>query len=250
MFWTYRQNNSGGYFDYDEDGISVYVIVEADSADDANGRAKAIGLYWDGYGDCDCCGNRWSAMSSDTWWADKGDAVPSIYNTPVEQVEESWTWMGDRPEGFVHYANGNISSLRVVDGKFQLQTWREVAKPEPTKVYVATSGSYSDYTVEGVFRNKEDAEAYALADDLLEFVLMDGPADVRPYYMATWNERSGDWTNSFDQLYDGNDEVVVQDGTDYLSNPWIRVTGWDKERVLKALGDRKAALVAEKAGIV
>ncbi|MFC4114137.1 DUF7296 family protein [Nonomuraea zeae] len=251
MFYTYRQNNSGGSFSFDEDGISVYVIVEADSASEADSKAREIGLYFDGIGDCSCCGSRWSSNANSYWGDDtKGDAVPSIYGEPVEQVEESWTWMGDRPEGFIHYRNGNIDSIRVVDGNFQVQIWREVAKPEPVKVYVATSGSYSDYTVEAVFRNKEDAQAYKLADDWLEFVLMDGPADVRPHYLATWNQRSGEWSSSHDSLYDGNDDVSVTDGSDYLNNPWIRVTGWDRERVFKVLGERKAELLAKTAGIV
>ncbi|MFE4367966.1 MULTISPECIES: DUF7296 family protein [unclassified Streptomyces] len=58
-FYEFHQNNSGGGFDYDEDnGISVYVIIEAGSADVANARAEKIGLYFDGEGDCPCCGDR------------------------------------------------------------------------------------------------------------------------------------------------------------------------------------------------
>ena len=60
-FYTYRQNNSGGGFVIDKKrGISVYVIIEADSTREADARAEQIGLYFDGYGDCPCCGNRWS----------------------------------------------------------------------------------------------------------------------------------------------------------------------------------------------
>ena len=57
MFYTYRQNNSGGTFVYDESaGISVNVIIEANSREQAKRRAEQIGLYFDGQMDCDCCG--------------------------------------------------------------------------------------------------------------------------------------------------------------------------------------------------
>lgn len=78
MFYTYEQNNSGGYFDYDEEkGISVYVIVEADNAKDANQRAENIGLYFYGGADCQCCGSRWS----DAWESEvytKGTEEPDV----------------------------------------------------------------------------------------------------------------------------------------------------------------------------
>lgn len=64
MSWySYRQNNSGGGHEYDASrGISVTVYIEANSADEANGRAREIGLYFDGVDggwDCECCGDRW-----------------------------------------------------------------------------------------------------------------------------------------------------------------------------------------------
>jgi hypothetical protein len=108
MFFTFSQNNSGGGFDFDEAaGISEYVIVEADSAEDANERAESIGLYFDGDGDCECCGNRWSAQ-----WVgyDRGDEVPSIYDEPVESATVLIKWMGDNPEAFVHYADGRVTA--------------------------------------------------------------------------------------------------------------------------------------------
>ena len=60
MFFTYCQNNSGGVFDQNET-VDVYTIVEADSADEADRRAEAIGIYFDGCEkdiDCECCGDR------------------------------------------------------------------------------------------------------------------------------------------------------------------------------------------------
>lgn len=75
-FFYYRQNNSGGSFS----GPAKHVIVEAINADDANQRAEKKGLYFDGAGDCSCCGNRWSSV-----WSDEGETEPKIYDTPAKE---------------------------------------------------------------------------------------------------------------------------------------------------------------------
>jgi hypothetical protein len=108
-FYEYRQNNSGGGFDFDADaGISVNVIIEADSAEAANRKAEDIGLYFDGEGDCSCCGYRWYEQ----WYGESGDAVPSVYGTPIQDVKfgkgVNFKWIKDGPEAYVHFANGNI----------------------------------------------------------------------------------------------------------------------------------------------
>jgi hypothetical protein len=114
-FYAFRQNNSGGGFDFDEDsGITTTVIIEAESADDANRRLEAIGGYFNGtndYGpDCRCCGDRWHAVSEYD-----GADVPSVYGKPVlfsDELDSSAfavKWQGeDRPEIFVHYLDGRI----------------------------------------------------------------------------------------------------------------------------------------------
>lgn len=108
MFFTYNQNNSGGSFVYDEKaGITHYVIVEALSHEEANEKAKEIGLYFDGSGDCACCGNRWH----EAWLAD-GDEAPKVYGCPAEsdEVTKPTKWMKGY-EVFIHYADGRIIGL-------------------------------------------------------------------------------------------------------------------------------------------
>jgi len=105
MFYTFRQNNSGGSFDFDlEKGISKYVIVEAQTEDEALSRATDIGLYFDGAGDCPCCGDRWSADP------DCND-VPTVYDAAVEPYSTlpaaEIKWLRG-PGGFIHYADGSI----------------------------------------------------------------------------------------------------------------------------------------------
>ena len=62
-FYQYRQNNSGGSFDEE---MGLVVFVEAGAAEEADHRAKGIGIYFNGVdsgSDCPCCGDRWST----TW---------------------------------------------------------------------------------------------------------------------------------------------------------------------------------------
>lgn len=125
LWYEFRQNNSGGSFVFDEtSGISVHVIVEADSAADANERARRIGLYFDGCesgADCDCCGDRWYAQ----WNDDEGDPVPSEYGTPLIDVapDPRWSslgggWMGENPECYVHLKDGRFFGFVKVDGRY------------------------------------------------------------------------------------------------------------------------------------
>ena len=60
-FYTFSQSNPGGYF-IKNDKISEYVIIQAESADEANDIANDVGIYFDGIRkkiDCSCCNDRW-----------------------------------------------------------------------------------------------------------------------------------------------------------------------------------------------
>src|SRR5688572_2492456 len=98
FFW-YRQNNSGGSFRWNHDaGITVNVIIEADSPREADVKAEQIGLYFDGVNaglDCSCCGDRWRREA----WREGDDdnfafcwvtgerilGEPKLYDVPIEQ---------------------------------------------------------------------------------------------------------------------------------------------------------------------
>lgn len=85
MFYTFSQNNSGGFFKRD-DSVREYVIIEADSAEQANERAEAVGIYFNGCAtgsDCTCCGDRWSEQ----WDDEDGTEMPSIYGTSVYETK-------------------------------------------------------------------------------------------------------------------------------------------------------------------
>lgn len=81
-WYEYTQNNSGGGFDHDaEAGIGYAVWVQARNSTEADQRAQAIGLYFDGVAkdmDCSCCGDRWSAKG-DYGWDDGQLSEPFVY---------------------------------------------------------------------------------------------------------------------------------------------------------------------------
>jgi hypothetical protein len=99
-WYHYLQNNSGGKFIQDpKTGLSRHVYIEAESPRAANARAQDIGLYFDGYGDCPCCGDRW-------WEADSRNAVDPE-DVPVEGSlfdPPHFKWI-DGPETYVHPAD-------------------------------------------------------------------------------------------------------------------------------------------------
>lgn len=107
-FFTFSQNNSGGSFIIDEKaGITEFVIVEAKDYNDANRRAKDIGLYFDGVAndqDCQCCGDRWCEQ-----WNEHGTKKPEVYGKPVKDAD----CYGSNKIAAVHYVNGKIKIVKL-----------------------------------------------------------------------------------------------------------------------------------------
>lgn len=108
-FWTFDQNNSGGRFVFDKKrGITHYVIIEAESVEDANNIARDIGLYYNGVAngiDCGCCGDRWNEAIDE-----RGDFKPSIYGAPLIpdidgklSIQHGATWMKPGYEACIHW---------------------------------------------------------------------------------------------------------------------------------------------------
>lgn len=97
-FYTFDQNNSGGYYEEDkQDGVAPLVIVEAMSSEDARRKARDITC---GYTDfCECCGERWGIE-----WVDEEDATsePMKYGKPVKNyLAESSPIFGHKAA--IHY---------------------------------------------------------------------------------------------------------------------------------------------------
>lgn len=81
-FYTYSQNNSGGYF-IDNERVCEYLIIEAETVKEANARMEEITADYREY--CECCGERWH----ECWDEDDGKTYPNIYGVPVERVTKS-----------------------------------------------------------------------------------------------------------------------------------------------------------------
>lgn len=89
-FYYYSQNNSGGKFRVDEN-LANYLYVEADSAEAADRKASGFGVYFDGYGDCECCGRRWSEASETSDYS-RSDTLEDL----VKRLKETLRWGFDK----------------------------------------------------------------------------------------------------------------------------------------------------------
>lgn len=104
-FYEYRQNNSGGSFYYDEN-VCVHVFVEAKNHGEANGRAEALGIYFNGCDsgqDCNCCGDRWYPVDED-------DAEESV------ELNMKWDAYWPSEDGtiaVIHYRDGKKMRVKI-----------------------------------------------------------------------------------------------------------------------------------------
>jgi hypothetical protein len=123
------------------------------------------------------------------------------------------------------------------------------------KVYLATSGEYSDYRVCHVFTRREDAEAYELGEDVVEFQLHDGPVEVRVWHIMYWNPGQPDHEGK--PGYQLPNPHYFEDRRDYDGDPrhvehhWVGATpqfqvgGWDLDRVRKVYSEQRAQKLAQ-----
>jgi hypothetical protein len=103
LFFTFDQNNSGGSF-HDSENFGQHVIIAALSAEEANSLAKDFGLYFDGSGDCACCGNRWYRATEGL-----GTEAPELYGKDLETYLATSDF---HDKVVVHYPDG---SRRVIE---------------------------------------------------------------------------------------------------------------------------------------
>lgn len=106
-FFTFRQNNSGGWFDEREGKFGLAVVIEAADASEANDKAEHLGLYFDGVDagrDCECCGDRWYPVYG------SGDTEPSYYDKLLKQaaIETGYSASWQNLPIYVHFLDGRI----------------------------------------------------------------------------------------------------------------------------------------------
>ena len=125
------------------------------------------------------------------------------------------------------------------------------------KVYVATSGEYSDFRIEHVFARQEDAESSAGADSVTEFEVREEPVEMRSWHTLTWNPGLGDCErtsfaleNPYEQSwlkdFDGRPEYAVHHwaGPPERTGPVLQIEGWDPRRVRKVYSEQRARYLA------
>lgn len=124
------------------------------------------------------------------------------------------------------------------------------------KVYLATTGSYSSYRIAGVFARREDAETYELADDVEEYELRQGPADVRDrvrLFWSTWQPDAERCTELGQRFAIGNPWTDTRraDFADHPARPvveWrqhhsglvLEVHAWTEAEARQVYGDERA----------
>jgi hypothetical protein len=102
-FFTYNQNNSGGYFVEDHKlGLCEYVILEAETAKQAWEKLESIidASEENAWNYCGCCGERWWNSEDD----EDGTDTPTIFGTPIEDKEKSMF----REIAYIHYIDGTF----------------------------------------------------------------------------------------------------------------------------------------------
>lgn len=124
------------------------------------------------------------------------------------------------------------------------------------KVYLATSGEYSDYCVKQVFARREDAEAYDLGDAVEEFEVQEGPVETRIEYRLYWNTRIEDreasataganpWIAKERLDFDGQPRRVEHQWNHHAQyGSTLTVKGWDLDRIRKVYSEQRAQYIA------
>lgn len=104
MFFEYSQNNNGDRFVTDDD-LAHRVFIEAPSLCMANGKAQAIGIYFNGVEigyDCECCGDRW--YDPDELDISKDELVAYSQNLADKYGCTS-------PDAIIHYQDGTKQEI-------------------------------------------------------------------------------------------------------------------------------------------
>ena len=94
MIYTYRQNNSGGYYCQPAKHI---IVKDARDEEHATEIAMAAGMYFHGVADgsdCSCCGDRWYNIA---------DEYDSLENALLDITRDDIRRDSMRSDGVPHY---------------------------------------------------------------------------------------------------------------------------------------------------
>lgn len=118
------------------------------------------------------------------------------------------------------------------------------------KVWIATSGSYSDYRIEAVFTHEEDARDFELGEDSEEYEVHDGPLEVRDWWTLMWFPQSSHPRDPIPhakrRAFDGHPNYARHEWRKDGRASYLVVEGWERERVLKVYSEQRAQYIARK----
>ena len=121
-WFKYDQNNSGGHFRVNDD-VSIFVLIQAASFDEANAKAEEVGIYFDGCAtnrDCDCCGDRWYESRSPmdgfktSNWRNGTTTDHDNVRDYAQAVADDDTWAKGQPAVIVYFADGSVERFTKV----------------------------------------------------------------------------------------------------------------------------------------
>lgn len=119
------------------------------------------------------------------------------------------------------------------------------------KVWIATSGSYSDYRIVAVFTREEDADAFELGDSFEEYEVHEGPLEVRDWWTLRWFPQGQTGQDRHESVqrraFDGHPNYARhQWQKDGRHVPYLNVEGWDLQRVREVFSEQRAEWIARK----
>ena len=118
-FYEFRQNNTGGWFDFDEK-VCLVMFIEAINKKHAIAIAEELGCYFDGVydgKDCGCCGDRW-------YEPDEDDVVDigkygSVEEYAQRTANNSYEWT--TPSCRIFYLDGKVVEIFKKEDKLNEQ---------------------------------------------------------------------------------------------------------------------------------
>lgn len=161
MFYTFVQNNSGGYYIQNED-VGAFVIIEGNDCRHITERAKDIFEDYSEY--CSCCGERW-----EFWMLDDDedlDKIPMIYEHKANEYKEKW-YKGDKI--IIHYLDGTKECLTIMEEEIKREK-QEAILNRGKDVLALSVDDDEVYFIYGLDRYKMPSkiESYTIENDTVK----------------------------------------------------------------------------------
>ena len=163
MFYSFDQNNSGGFFIIN-DKVCHRILIEADTKEDAIAKAEELGCYWDGVAqgiDCPCCGDRWygcDAVDIEKYTTEGHTAT--VYGGIYDSAEDKWNARYGRYEIVEKPAWIESFGMSVYTGKVRFKDIEECAQ------YLADEYGWTVPDIRIYYKNGKVKDVYSIKENL------------------------------------------------------------------------------------